>query len=114
MIRRSPPPDSPGLLRVSSRLVTPDDVAFIRDVRTRHPEWTRQALARHLCQVWDWRSADGSFRLRACRDLLKRLAAKGHCTLRVIAHPRTYESGSQPIDQSGGREIRVEDDGIFR
>ena len=86
MIRRSPPPDSPGLLRVSSRLVTPDDVAFIRDVRTRHPEWTRQALARHLCQVWDWRSADGSFRLRACRDLLKRLAAKGHCTLPAPRH----------------------------
>ncbi|MBI3084856.1 MAG: DUF4338 domain-containing protein [candidate division NC10 bacterium] len=73
-------------MRVSSRLVTPDDVALIRDVRSRHPEWTRQALARHLCQVWDWRSADGSFRLRACRDLLKRLAAKGHCTLPAPRH----------------------------
>jgi hypothetical protein len=34
--------------------------------------------------------------------------------LGVIALPKTYGSGSPPIDQSGGREIRVEDDGVFR
>ena len=72
MIRRSPPSDSPGLLRVASRLVTPDDVTRIRAVRIQHPEWTQQALARHLCQAWDWRSSDGTFHLRACRDLPKR------------------------------------------
>lgn len=94
MVWRSPPADSPSLLRVAARLVTPDDVALIRDVRSRHPEWTRQALARHLCQVWDWRSADGSFRLRACRDLLKRLAAKGHCTLPA---PRHGPGGRRPL-----------------
>jgi len=87
MIWRSPPSDSPSLLRVSARLVTPDDVALIRVVRAQHPEWPRQALARHLCQVWDWRSADGTFRLRACRDLLKRLAAKGQVALPAPRHP---------------------------
>jgi hypothetical protein len=94
MIRRSPPPDAPSLLRVASRLVTPDDVALIRELRAQHPDWTRQALARHLCQVWDWRGSDGTWRERACRDLLQRLAAKGHCTLPA---PRPAPGGRRPV-----------------
>jgi hypothetical protein len=42
------PSDFPGLFRVASRLITPDDVTLIRTVRIQHPEWTRPALARRL------------------------------------------------------------------
>lgn len=38
---------------------------------------TRQHIAREVCRMYDWRQASGEPSVRACRDLLVRLDAKG-------------------------------------
>jgi len=37
----------------------------------------RSHLSNRLCQIWDWRQANGRFRQIACRDLLRQLEARG-------------------------------------
>ena len=65
--------DTPSVLYGSNRAVTPQEVEQIRALILRHPNWGRQALSVHLCQLWDWRRPDGTLNHRACRHLLKRL-----------------------------------------
>jgi hypothetical protein len=69
------------ILRAPSRAVTPEEVTYIRHLVAAHPTWGRQALALHLCQVWEWRRPDGTWNHRACRHLLGRLATRGLLTL---------------------------------
>lgn len=81
MIQRKPDPISPYLLRCSDRVVTADDVQFIRALVRRHPQEGRVELSLQLCREWDWRRADGTWNHRACRDLLLRLHGQGRLTL---------------------------------
>jgi hypothetical protein len=81
MIQRKPDPTAPYLLRCSDRVVTADDVQFIRALIRRHPQEGRVELSRQLCQEWDWRRTDGTWNHRACRDLLLRLHGRGKITL---------------------------------
>jgi hypothetical protein len=37
----------------------------------------RSHISNRLCELWDWRQANGHFRQIACRDLLRRLEARG-------------------------------------
>ncbi len=76
-----PPEVSSSVLRHSPRAVTREDVEQIRALIVRHPDWGRQALSVHLCQLWDWRRADGTLNHRACRHLLKRLFGLGEISL---------------------------------
>lgn len=81
MTMRTPDPASPSVLRCSDRVVTADDVQFIRALIRRHPELGRVALSLELCRAWAWRRADGTWNHRACRDLLLRLHGQGKITL---------------------------------
>src|SRR5574341_1391555 len=81
MSRSGQLPDVPVLLRIAQRLVTAEDVAAIQAWLTAHPSASREALARHLCQVWEWRCPGGSWNIRACRTLLRRLGTRGLLTL---------------------------------
>ena len=82
MKRRGQPPEvSSSVLRHSPRAVTREDVEQIRELMVRHPDWGRQALSVHLCQLWDWRRADGTLNHGACRHLLKRLSGLGEIYL---------------------------------
>ena len=73
--------DIPSVLYGSNRAVTPQEVEQIRALILRHPNWGRQALSVHLCQLWDWPRPDGTLNHRACLHLLKRLFEQGEILL---------------------------------
>ena len=81
MTRHRQPTDPHSVLCSPQRVVTPEDIAQIRRLIAQHPEWGRQALSLHVAQVWEWRRPDGTLNHRACRHLLRRLAAQGSLTL---------------------------------
>jgi hypothetical protein len=68
-------------LRYRGREVTDSDVAFIRQLIARHPEATRQALSRKLCEAWGWRQPNGVLRDMVCRGLMLALHRAGHIEL---------------------------------
>ena len=62
---------------LQGRTLSGDDLALVRALLARHPEWHRTALSRHLCELWDWRNGAGRLKDMAARTLLLKLQARG-------------------------------------
>lgn len=68
------------LLRYRNREITVADLEFLR--QQCNASWpTRSALARTICEAWNWRQANGSLSMYACSDLLLRLEERRLLTL---------------------------------
>ena len=60
-------------MRYRGREVTDSDVVFIVELIARHPDASRRALSKLLCEAWDWRQANGELRDMVCRSLMLEL-----------------------------------------
>lgn len=59
------------------RVVTDDDVGFIRRLIVEHPGSSRRDLSKKLCEAWNWVQANGALRDRMCRGLMLMLHREG-------------------------------------
>ncbi len=57
-------------LRYRGRAVTAQDVLFIHRLIREHPQSSRRALSKLLCEAWDWRQPNGELRDMVCRGLM--------------------------------------------
>jgi Domain of unknown function (DUF4338) len=64
-------------LIIRRRRIDPGDLDQIRRLIAQEGQRGRSHISNQLCDLWDWRQANGHFRQIACRDLLRRLEAKG-------------------------------------
>lgn len=79
------------VLEYRHRRVTASEVAFIRDLIAEHPDASRWALSKKLCEAWDWRQPNGSLRDMVCRSLMLALHRAGHIELPPVRRtPRNY------------------------
>jgi hypothetical protein len=62
---------------IRRRRIGQDDLLLIRGLLTTEGHLGRSHISNRLCEIWDWRQANGQFRQIACRDLLRRLESKG-------------------------------------
>ena len=98
---------------LQGRIVTPDDIQFIRQLISEHPDWHRTRLSQELCQRWDWTNAKGAYKDIAARALLRKLE-KLHCIALPAPvrdannayryrHPALLEMDHTPITGKLGR-----------
>ena len=59
------------------RVITDDDLVFIRKLITEHPGSSRRDLSKRLCQAWNWVQANGALRDMVCRGLMLMLHRGG-------------------------------------
>ena len=59
------------------RVITDDDIVFIRKLIVEHPGASRKALSRKLCEAWNWVQANGALRDMVCRGLMLMLHREG-------------------------------------
>lgn len=64
-------------LVIRRRVIRCEDLLLIRQLLEREGAQGRTHLSNRLCEIWDWRQANGRFRQIACRDLLRRLETRG-------------------------------------
>jgi hypothetical protein len=64
-------------LVIRRRVIQPADLELIRQLIVAEGALGRSHLSNRLCEIWDWRQANGRYRQIACRDVLRRLEAKG-------------------------------------
>lgn len=69
------------VLKHRGRPVTEEDVVFVRQLVAEHPQASRHALSRKLCEAWNWRQANGALRDMVCRGLMLALDRAGHIVL---------------------------------
>jgi hypothetical protein len=68
-------------IRVQGRNLFPDDVKYIREQISDHPEWHRTRLSREICAAWDWTDEVARPKDMACRTMLLKLERRGLLTL---------------------------------
>jgi len=64
-------------LIVRRRRIGPEEVEQIRQLIAEEGSRGRSHISNRLCEIWDWRQANGRHRQIACRDLLRQLQSKG-------------------------------------
>jgi hypothetical protein len=70
------------------RIVTAEDVAFIRELIAAHAGASRRTLSKKLCEAWEWRQANGALRDMVCRGLLLMLERAGQIELPPVTYVR--------------------------
>lgn len=63
--------------RYRARVITAQDLEFIREFIQQHPSLSRRKLSVQLCQAWQWRQANGALCDMVCRGLLLMLHRAG-------------------------------------
>jgi hypothetical protein len=71
-------------LKYRGRVVTAEDILYIRELITAHPGASRRRLSQKLCEAWQWRQANGVLRDMVCRGLLLMLDRAGHIELPAV------------------------------
>jgi hypothetical protein len=103
------------------RVITDDDLVFIRCLIAENPELSRRGLSIKLCEAWNWVQANGALRDMVCRGMMLMLHRQGLIelpALRVIgrssrgaaAKPRAWSVDQRPVTVSlaelGPLEVR--------
>jgi hypothetical protein len=85
-----------GILSYRHRVITEDDLVFIRRLIVEHPGSSRWVLSKKLCEAWDWVQANGAVRDMLCRGLMLMLHREGLIELpparRVTRNPMVERS----------------------
>lgn len=66
------------------RVVTPEDIAFLRQFIAENPHLSRRKLSAKVCEAWDWRQPNGALRDMVCRGLLLMLHRAGEVELPAV------------------------------
>jgi len=70
------------------RVITVEDVAFIRGLIAANTETSRRTLSKKLCEAWGWRQANGALCDMVCRGLLLMLERSGQIALPPVTYKR--------------------------
>jgi hypothetical protein len=74
-------------LKYRGRVVTAEDIFYIRELIASHPRASRRRLSQKLCEAWQWKQANDALRDMVCRGLLLMLARAGHIELPTVKNP---------------------------
>ncbi len=70
-----------GEWKYRGRLITAEDIVFIRRLIAENPGASRRALSGKLCDAWQWKQANGIPREMVCRGLMLMLHRAGKIEL---------------------------------
>ncbi len=76
------------------RIVTTDDVDFIRTLIAAQPDIGRCALSWQVCKAWNWVQPNGHLKDIVCRGLMLKLEREGHLQL-----PPRIRTPNNPLAQ---------------
>jgi hypothetical protein len=62
-----------GDFKYRGRVITAEDILYIRELITADPTASRRTVSKKLCEAWQWRQSNGALRDMVCRGLLLRL-----------------------------------------
>jgi hypothetical protein len=102
IVRRMPlqPP-----LSYRHRVITNEDLVFIRKLIAANPESSRRNLSEKLCLAWNWVQTNGALRSMVCRGLMLMLHRQG-----LIELPAVRQTSRNPfVHRVVPLQISVED-----
>jgi hypothetical protein len=79
-------PHMAGDYSYRGRVITRQDIDFLRQFIADHAGLSRRQLSAKVCEAWDWRQANGALRDMVCRGLLLILHRAGEIELPAIRY----------------------------
>ncbi len=70
--------------RYRGRTIGEAEITFLREFIAAHPELSRCALSRRICELWQWKQPNGALREMVCRGLMLELERARHIQLPAI------------------------------
>jgi hypothetical protein len=67
--------------------ITEELITQIRQIIEVNPDWGRERISKHLCELWDWRVPGGCVKDISCRDMLRALDKAGKIELPAPLRP---------------------------
>jgi len=98
-------PNMGGIIQYRGREISGEQIDFIRRLIACNPHASRRTLSVKLCEMWDWRQANGQLRDMVCRGLMLQLHRAGFLTL-----PPKKHSPPNPLAKRRSKPPRVEID----
>jgi len=74
-INKSNSPQIP--VKIRGREFTAKDIATIKQILSQNPKGSSRSQSKEICEVLNWRQANGILKDRACREVMLRMHAKG-------------------------------------
>jgi hypothetical protein len=74
----------PDALSYRHRVITEDDLVFIRRLIAENPALSRRRLSEKLCEAWNWVQANGALRDMVCRGMMLMLHRRGLIELPAV------------------------------
>ena len=68
-------------LKYRARVISGEDILYIRELIARYPNKSRRTLSTMLCEAWEWKQANGALRDMVCRGMLLMLDRAGKIEL---------------------------------
>ncbi len=69
------------LFTYRKRIISTDDVNFLRQIIADNPDESRRALSLRVCRLWNWTQPNGALKDGVCRGLMLKLHREGYITL---------------------------------
>jgi len=85
-------------LVIRGRVITSADIQAIAELARAQPRATRSVLAEALCELWQWRTANGKWKSRSAFAVLNVLAARGLVALPVL-RPTQSHAGTRQTER---------------
>lgn len=70
--------------RYRGRIITGEDILFLRQFIAEHSHLSRRKLSAKVCEIWNWKQANGALRDMVCRGLLLMLHRAGEIELPAV------------------------------
>jgi hypothetical protein len=77
-----------AIFKYRGRVITAEDILYIRELIAADPTASRRTLSKKLCEAWQWRQPNGALRDMVCRGLLLMLERAGQITLPPVSYVR--------------------------
>jgi hypothetical protein len=80
------------VIRYRGRLISAEDIEFIRRLIADNPQLSRRRLSARLCEAWNWVQSNGALRDMVCRGMMLQLHRSG-----LIQLPERRQSPTNPL-----------------
>ena len=84
------------ILSCQGREVSQEQLQWLRRWIEAHPRWSRFRLCKELCELWDWRAANGQVKTFAAKSFLRKLEQRGFIELPAIRTSMRRQSWVRP------------------
>ncbi len=84
------------ILSCQGRAISQEQLQWLRRWIEAHPRWSRFRLCKELCELWDWRAANGQVKTFAAKSFLTKLEQRGFIELPAIRTSMRRQSWVRP------------------